>query len=516
MSLYNRIAYVEITTQSNVTLRITDLRIVFNITKTEGKDPNTANIEIYNLSELTRNRIRDLGKQVTVFAGYKDENGPELIFAGDITNISHSIVKPEVVTSITANDGKTPVNKAKLVISQNGVTSGRGILERVLGAFDIGNNLNQINFENVYYQSGFSFAGSAKDALDKVTEFLDLSWSVQNNEIKLVTFDGNDRTGVILLSSESGLIRSPERLSGDARKSKNKTKKDSPGWRFESLLFPSINPLGRIAVQSVEIPRASEFTVFLCRIQAIHTGRIGIVLLRYMNNMTAGTSTLDEVLSTKIKRYFDDVHTCIPGRFEKYDYKTQSAQVKPLIKKVYLDGSVLVLPVIASVPVIFPRTAQSGITFPINKGDKCLILFTERSLERWRLSGNDSEPGDRRRYDLSDAVAIPGLFSLVETNIQSNNEDLEIHHKEQKVTIKSNGDIQIGVDSIKKLVTEEFKSIYEGHTHAYFDTLTSLPLVTTGPRNTLGTVPGTPPASPVPYIPDFNSEVKLTVKTRAE
>jgi len=262
LTLFNRSASVLITTNTNSTLKITGLRITFDIDKTEGKDPNTGRIEIYNLSEDTRNNIRDLGKNVTLFAGYTDGNGEELLFTGDITNISHSISKPEVITTIEASDGKTSINNSKTVISQSGKASGRGILQRVLGEFSIGNNLNQITFQDKFYASGFSFAGLSKDALTKVTDFLELSWSVQNNQIQIAKFDQSDETGVILLTSDTGLLGSPQRLSGESRKSKKYTKRNNPGWRFNSLLFPSINPKGIIAAQSVEIKDVSQFIVY--------------------------------------------------------------------------------------------------------------------------------------------------------------------------------------------------------------------------------------------------------------
>jgi len=262
MTLFNRSASVEITTNSNSIIRIRGLRIVFDVDKTEGKNPNTSRIEIYNLSEETRNTLRDISKNVTLFAGYTDENGEELLFTGDITNISHQIVKPEIITLFEASDGKESTDKTKIAISQLEKTNGRNVLQRILAQFDIGNNLNQIVFDDKTYQVGFSFVGLAKDALDKVTKFLDLSWSVQNNQINLVKFDSNDETGIVFLTEATGLLSSPQRLSGESRKAKDKSKKNKPGWRLSTLLIPSINPLGRVAVQSIEIKDKTDFTVY--------------------------------------------------------------------------------------------------------------------------------------------------------------------------------------------------------------------------------------------------------------
>lgn len=176
-------------------------------------------------------------------------------------------------------------------------------------------------------------------------------------------------------------------------------------------------------------------------------------------------STLAQAIKVSFESMMENIHTCLPGRVEKYEYSQQKANVKPLIKKVYLDNTVVDLPVLVNVPIVFPRTVSAGITFPINKGDGVLLLFSERALERWYSSGDDSEPGDNRKFDLSDAIAIPGLYSFGQANIASNNDDLEIHHSGQKVTIKKNGDIEIGNSSLKKVITDMLISLFNNHVH---------------------------------------------------
>ena len=41
------------------------------------------------------------------------------------------------------------------------------------------------------------------------------------------------------------------------------------------------------------------------------------------------------------------------------------------------------LPVIQSVPVLFPRTKLSFIHFPIEVGDYVLLIFLERSIDKF-------------------------------------------------------------------------------------------------------------------------------------
>lgn len=208
-----------------------------------------------------------------------------------------------------------------------------------------------------------------------------------------------------------------------------------------------------------------------------------------MSEKSTLTSAIENTIRTLLA---SEVHTCLPGRIETYEFKKQRATVKPLIKKKYLDGDIQELPVLTNVPVVFPRTKKSGITFPLVRGDGVLIAFSERALERWKSSGRDAEPGDPRKFDLSDGVAIPGLFSFADDNLASNDNDLEIHHQGQTVTIKKNGDVEVGSGILQKLVNETFMTIFNTHTHA--------------------TAPSGPISTPLPQMTDTN----LTSKVRAQ
>ena len=51
-------------------------------------------------------------------------------------------------------------------------------------------------------------------------------------------------------------------------------------------------------------------------------------------------------------------------------------------------------------------------TFPINQGDECIILFSDRELESWFINGEVNPLGYPRMHHLTDAVAIFGIRSL--------------------------------------------------------------------------------------------------------
>lgn len=115
-----------------------------------------------------------------------------------------------------------------------------------------------------------------------------------------------------------------------------------------------------------------------------------------------------------IERYLGELHVAMPGRVESYDPTTQTANVKPLVRHAapQPDGSTAQedLPVIPSVPVLWPRAGGWFMAMPLAVGDSVQLLVNSAAIGHWRAGqGEVTDPGDLRRHHLSHAVAIPGL-----------------------------------------------------------------------------------------------------------
>lgn len=140
------------------------------------------------------------------------------------------------------------------------------------------------------------------------------------------------------------------------------------------------------------------------------------------------------------------LHTMLPGTITKYDAIKQKAEVKPLLKKTYLDGTISEMPIIVDVPVIFPRSGGASLTFPVNIGDTAALFFAERSLERWLTLGGEVEAGASRKYSITDCVAFMGLFPFTE-NSKGTATDLVLRYNNAQITINKDGKFAIGNDS---------------------------------------------------------------------
>jgi hypothetical protein len=128
--------------------------------------------------------------------------------------------------------------------------------------------------------------------------------------------------------------------------------------------------------------------------------------------MVADTETLYDILNDRLRQ----LHVAIPGKISSYDASTRKAEVEPMIEEKYADGQTVALPRIPGVPVVMPATGTSGLVLPVKSGDPVLLLFSHRSLDRWKSTGNRQDPGDTRMHALSDAIAIAGLFPFSTTH----------------------------------------------------------------------------------------------------
>lgn len=169
------------------------------------------------------------------------------------------------------------------------------------------------------------------------------------------------------------------------------------------------------------------------------------------------TPTIEQVIRAAIEARVVDMHTMLPGEFVSYDPTLQKADVKLCIKRKYVSGKVVELPVIVGVPVLHPRTEKSYIHLPIKVGDKCMVVFSERSIDSWKKSGGCVDPRDSRKFHLSDAVAIPGLYSFAEPIEVENPDDLTLVNDQAVVELLSGGKFRLrkkGGDEVIDLLVQ--------------------------------------------------------------
>ena len=107
--------------------------------------------------------------------------------------------------------------------------------------------------------------------------------------------------------------------------------------------------------------------------------------------------SLQEVDALK-REIFSSLHCAMPGIVESFDALTQTAAVRPALKR---QGKVL--PLIRDVPVFMP------VSFTVYPGDACLLVFADFDTDAWLEGREAEEPASGRMHSLSDAFAFIGF-----------------------------------------------------------------------------------------------------------
>lgn len=122
--------------------------------------------------------------------------------------------------------------------------------------------------------------------------------------------------------------------------------------------------------------------------------------------------TPEEVMSEWKDKTKGEINVSLPGVVEAYDPTTQKARIRPVVRVWYYeedDTAVAIpIPAIPQVPVAFFRTGDFALHAPLKAGDIVTLLVQDRSIDEFMATGNsDNAPFDVRRFDWSDAVALP-------------------------------------------------------------------------------------------------------------
>ncbi len=149
------------------------------------------------------------------------------------------------------------------------------------------------------------------------------------------------------------------------------------------------------------------------------------------------SNELIQALQVMTESSLSEVNTMMPGRIISYDAARNRAIVQPMMPKSLANGEALDPPTIAEVPIAWGMGSggTAGLTAPIKPGDGVMLHFSQRSLEGW-LSGNNTAPDDPRRFDLTDAVAVPGLAA---SGVSANPTDVELRFGPVKLRMRPDG-----------------------------------------------------------------------------
>jgi len=188
--------------------------IDFNIVRTLTKEPNTAIINVLNLSPVNRGKLEILqDAQVELKAGYELWDGQ--IFKGD-TEVNNEHVFPNWISKFEADDGGKSVRLDRVNLSLPPGTTLQTAITTLAAQMrvGIGNSVatalagNLIEGGQVFL-NGLNMSGSASKQLNRLCKSSGLEWSVQNDALQLLPKGLPLPTTAVLLNEDTGLIGQP-------------------------------------------------------------------------------------------------------------------------------------------------------------------------------------------------------------------------------------------------------------------------------------------------------------------
>lgn len=106
----------------------------------------------------------------------------------------------------------------------------------------------------------------------------------------------------------------------------------------------------------------------------------------------------------------EQTHCAMPGTVIEFKADLQTAKVRIGVRETY-NGRHIEMPILTDVPVFFPGGKRGGLTFPVEAGDECIVIFADRCIDAWVQSGGVQNAVTGRRHDLADGFALVGFRS---------------------------------------------------------------------------------------------------------
>ena len=173
-------------------------------------------------------------------------------------------------------------------------------------------------------------------------------------------------------------------------------------------------------------------------------------------------SSINEIIGTDeqesqrnaIETQTKGLRCACPGIIQSFDIDTQTVTVQLAIREEIsrYDSSKewVNIPLLLDVPIVIPHAGGYSITFPIKKGDECLVVFSDMCINSWWALGGIQNQEEKRRHDLSDGFAILGVYSQPNKLKNYSTDSMQIRNKtgSSYIELKDN-EINIVSPSVK-------------------------------------------------------------------
>jgi hypothetical protein len=168
----------------------------------------------------------------------------------------------------------------------------------------------------------------------------------------------------------------------------------------------------------------------------------------------------EETLRLALRGFQSRLWTALPGIVETFDPDKMIVSVQPSINGRLRapNGSIttIKMPLLLDCPVLWQGGGGVTLTFPIKKGDECLVVIASRCIDAWWSQGGVQDPPDTRMHNLSDGFALVGVRSVprafavntdaAQLRSDDGNAFVEINPTTHRIKAQTTGDLVLDVD----------------------------------------------------------------------
>ncbi|MBO7735895.1 MAG: hypothetical protein J6S67_25220 [Methanobrevibacter sp.] len=146
------------------------------------------------------------------------------------------------------------------------------------------------------------------------------------------------------------------------------------------------------------------------------------------------------------------------GEIVSFNPSTQTAEVQIKMSKIE-DDEIKEYPILIDCPCVILSGGKGSLTFPIEAGDSCLVLFNDRDIDNWYSGGQKMPPRTPRMHNFADAIALVSVrnkqnkisnYLSTGTELKYGNSTIKL--EDGKVTV-TNGSSTVLIDNTGVNVT---------------------------------------------------------------
>jgi hypothetical protein len=219
------------------------LRITATINKTIMGIPSPSTICLYNLSRATRTALQTTLSKLTLSAGWNN-TALSKEFQGSILACYTERQGPDLITTIIALQGVGPLIKSTVSKTYIEGAKIKDIVKDIAGSIS-GISLSESNIkgiDGVIGSGGWSFSGSAKDALTALASEYGFSWTVDDGCFYFLG-DAAKFSGIVVLDGDNGgLMNVSPILSGPLQM--------QTGVNIKAVFVPGVLPGSTVRIKS--------------------------------------------------------------------------------------------------------------------------------------------------------------------------------------------------------------------------------------------------------------------------